>query len=81
MYLGITYLLFIIATIIFVPLLFLIVKHKGVLQKGILGIQLTLLGCVVFLLADQDNLYGLGFGYTLVGIGTIFSITAIYSKK
>lgn len=79
--LWVFYLFLIVAIIIFSFITFFITKNKSVVQKGILGLQITLLGCVVFILADQNNQFILGFGYILLGVGTIISLTAVLSMK
>lgn len=64
-------------------------KRKSVLQKGLLGLQLTLLGSLIVIgiqLGDSastvwNHPIGQAIGYILVGLGSILSIWAsIFSE-
>ena len=76
------YLVFIIFIIMLSYLGYRVIRHKNNNQKGMLGLQLTLLGGLVLVLYDERAFILDKVGYILIILGTALTLWAtVFSKN
>lgn len=71
-----------IVTIILLCFLYIGFKSKSDMQKGIMGLYLTIVGSLVIIIVDAESFIGYACGYILVALGTFLVLWAtIFAKK